>query len=211
MACYHAKENPMYEILFDIVRYSALARSSWLLVGLARMVPVHARARTRKWGGPELLALAELFGFLVLTWLLLVRPPALPAPTTTGWFGAVFGAISATTGVLVSVWAITTTTRMGVILDGGHFVKREHPLITTGAYGFVRNPMYLGILLLWLGIAVAFQHRILMLLAVGYVLPVFLLYIRSEDRMMSAAFGAPYDAYRRHVGSILPRIQRSRT
>ena len=151
----------MYEILFDIVRYSALARSSWLLVGLARMVPVHARARTRKWGGPELLALAELFGFLVLTWLLLVRPPALPAPTTPGWFGAVFGAISATTGVLVSVWAI--------------------------------------------------QHRILTLLAVGYVLPVFLLYIRSEDRMMSAAFGAPYDAYRRHVGSILPRIQRSRT
>ena len=70
--------------------------------------------------------------------------------------------------------------------------------------------MYLGILLLWFGIALAFQHAILLLVAVGYVVPVFLLYIRSEDRMMAAEFGAEFEAYRRRVGSLLPRIRHSR-
>jgi protein-S-isoprenylcysteine O-methyltransferase Ste14 len=35
---------------------------------------------------------------------------------------------------------------------------------------------------------------------------VFLLYIRSEDQMMTAEFGAPYEEYRRRVGSLLPRM-----
>jgi protein-S-isoprenylcysteine O-methyltransferase Ste14 len=127
-----------------------------------------------------------------------------------GWLAAGFGAIAAVAGVGVSIWAIQSTVRLGVILDGGHFVKQEHPLVTTGAYAFVRNPMYLGILLLWLGITVAYQHPILLLVAVGYVVPVFLLYIRSEDRMLAAEFGPPYEAYRQRVGSLLPRLRRSR-
>ncbi len=200
----------MYEGLFDAVRVAALARSTWLLVGLVRMIPVHLRARSRRWGLAEVLALGELFGFLLLTWLLIARPPAVPAASPPSWLAAVFGAASSLAGVLLSVWAIYTTTRMGVVLDGGHFVKQEHPLVTTGAYGFVRNPMYLGILLLWFGIAAAYQHAILLLVAAGYVVPVFLLYIQSEDRMMRAEFGAPYEAYRQRVGSLLPRTHRSR-
>lgn len=200
----------MVEVLFDSVRYAALARSSWLLVGVARMLPVHLRARTRRWGIPELLALLELFVFLALTGWLFTDSPAPPPPSGASGLAVAVGAISAWAGVLVSVWAIYTSTRMGVILDGGHFVKRKHPLITTGAYGFVRNPMYLGILLLWFGIAIAFQHALLLLAAVGYVVPVFLLYIRSEDRMLAQEFGARYEAYRRRVGSLLPRLRRSR-
>jgi protein-S-isoprenylcysteine O-methyltransferase Ste14 len=200
----------MYEVLFDIVCYAALARSSWLLVGLARIIPVHLRARTRRWGVAELLAIGELFAFLALTWLLFTSPPAVPRENAPSWLAAAVGATASVAGVVVSVWAIYTTTRIGVILDGGHFVKQEHPLITTGAYGFVRNPMYLGILLLWFGIAVAFQHWLLLLLATGYVVPVFLLYIRNEDRMLVAEFGAPYEEYRQRVGSLLPRRHRSR-
>jgi protein-S-isoprenylcysteine O-methyltransferase Ste14 len=199
----------VYEILFDTVRYAALARCTWLLVGLVRMIPVHVRARTRSWGLVEVLALGELFGFLLLTWLLLARSPAAPIPSATSWLTAAIGATLAVAGVLVSVWAIYTTTRTGMILDGGHFVKQEHLLITTGAYGFVRNPMYLGILLLWFGIAMAFQHWILLIVAVGYVVPVFLFYIRSEDRMMLREFGGPYEEYRQRVGSLLPRIHES--
>ena len=198
----------MYEALLDTVRYAALARSTWLLVGLARMIPVHVRARIRRWGAAELLALGELFGFLGLTYLLLAHPPATPPPSVASWLAASLGATSALAGVGVSVWAILTTYRIGVILDGGHFVKKEHPLVTTGAYGFVRNPMYLGILLLWFGIAAAYQHLGIVLVAVGYVVPVFLLYIRSEDRMMASNFGAPYAEYRRRVGSLLPRRHR---
>lgn len=200
----------MYEVLFDAVRYAALSRAIWLLVGLARMIPVHVRARTRSWGLAEGLALSELFGFLMLTWLLFAHPPAMPVASATSWLTAVIGATLAVAGVLVSIWAIYTTTRAGMILDGGHFVKQEHLLITKGAYGFVRNPMYLGILLLWFGIAMAFQNWILLIVAMGYVVPVFHFYILSEDRMMLSEFGEQYEAYQRRVGSLLPRIHHSR-
>jgi protein-S-isoprenylcysteine O-methyltransferase len=200
----------MYQVLFDIVCYAALARSVWLVIGLTRMIPVHVRARTRKYGLPELLALGELFVFLALAWLLLTRPPAVPPPSTVSWIAAAVGVASSVAGVLVSVWAIYTTVRLGIILDGGHFVKREHPLITTGAYGFVRNPMYFGILLLWFGIALAYQNPILALATAAFVLPVFLFYIRSEDQMMAREFGDQFEEYRLRVGSLLPRFGRSR-
>ncbi len=196
----------MYEILFDLVRASALARSTWLLVGLIRMIPVHLRARTRRWGVAEVLALGELFVFLALTGWLWTSPPPMPPPSPASWLCGGLGATATMLGVAVSVWAIATTVRRGVVLDGGHFVKREHPLVTTGAYGFVRNPMYLGILLLWLGIAVAYQHAVLLLATFGLVLPVFLAYIRSEEQMMAAEFGEPFEAYCCRVGSLLPRM-----
>ena len=199
----------MYDLLFDLVRAAAAAGSSWLLVGLARMIPVHASARVRRWRVAEVLALGELFLFLALTWLLITSPPPAPPPSTASWLTGGLGAAAAILGVAVSVWAIYTTVRLGIVLDGGHFVKREHPLITTGAYGFVRNPMYPGILLLWLGIALSYQHAVLLLATVGLVLPVFLLYIRSEDRMMAAEFGEPYEEYRGRVGSLLPWTARS--
>jgi protein-S-isoprenylcysteine O-methyltransferase Ste14 len=92
-----------------------------------------------------------------------------------------------------------------VILDAGHFVKAAHPLVTTGAYGFVRNPMYLGIILIWLGLAVAFLDRLLLLASVAYILPVFWLYILAEERMMASGFGTQFEEYKRRVGRLLPR------
>ncbi|MEJ2133412.1 MAG: isoprenylcysteine carboxylmethyltransferase family protein, partial [Gammaproteobacteria bacterium] len=112
----------------------------------------------------------------------------------------------AVAGVSISIWAIYTTMRQRVILDGGHFVNERHPLVTTGAYAFVRNPMYLGIILIWLGLASAFQSLVLLAAAVLYVVPVFWLYTRAEERMMSQAFGAQFDDYSRAVGRLLPRL-----
>jgi protein-S-isoprenylcysteine O-methyltransferase Ste14 len=87
-------------------------------------------------------------------------------------------------------------------------VKEEHPLVTTGAYGFVRNPMYLGIILIWFGLAMAFQNGLLLLVSAAYVVPVLWFYIRAEERMMASEFGAQFAEYERRVGRLLPRLGR---
>jgi protein-S-isoprenylcysteine O-methyltransferase Ste14 len=73
----------MLEILLYCVTAAAAVRCAWLVVGLVRVIPVHLRARTRKWGGAEVLAFLELPVFLALTALLVARalppPPANPA------------------------------------------------------------------------------------------------------------------------------------
>jgi protein-S-isoprenylcysteine O-methyltransferase Ste14 len=198
-----------YAILLFGAVGAAVIRSAWLVIGLARLVPVHLRARTRRWGLVEVLALAEIPVFLALTAALVLRP--LPAPTRGGLslLAAASGAWLALAGVFVSLWAISSTLRRGVILDAGHFVKAAHPLVTTGAYGFVRNPMYLGVILIWLGLAVALLSGVLLLACVAYIVPVFWLYILAEERMMSSGFGAQFEDYQRRVGRLLPRWHRA--
>jgi protein-S-isoprenylcysteine O-methyltransferase Ste14 len=199
--------SAVLEILLTCVTTAALIRSAWLLVGLVRVVPVHRRARIRRWGLVEGLAFAELPVFLALTGLLVVRPPVVTAVGSLVLPAAALGALLALAGLGVSLWAIYTTVRRRVILDAGHFVKEVHALITTGAYGFVRNPMYLGIILLWLGIAVSFRSPLLLLVAAAYVVPVLWLYIRAEERMLASEFGAAFEAYCSSVGRLLPRLR----
>jgi protein-S-isoprenylcysteine O-methyltransferase Ste14 len=196
----------MLEILLYCVAAAAVVRCSWLLVGLVRVIPVHLRARTRKWGVAEVLTFFELPVFLALTAILVVRALPVPPATLISLVLAAVGTLLTWAGVLISVWAIATTVRQRVILDAGHFVKEEHPLITGGAYAFVRNPMYLGIILLWFGIAAAFQSRALLAVAAAYVVPVLWFYIRAEERMMLSEFGAQFEEYARRVGRLVPRV-----
>jgi protein-S-isoprenylcysteine O-methyltransferase Ste14 len=156
---------------------------------------------------PELLTFLELPLFLSLTALLLLGSVPHPPATEVSLVLAAVGALLALAGLALSIWAIATTVRRRVILDAGHFVKQEHPLVTDGAYALVRNPMYLGIILLWFGIAVAYQSGVLLALAAVYVVPALRLYIREEERMMLSEFGAPFEAYMRRVGRLLPRLR----
>lgn len=199
----------MLGILLDCVAAAAIIRSAWLLVGVVRVIPVHLRARTRRWGVPELLTFLELPAFLSLTLLLVLGGVPHPSATGVALVLAAVGALFACAGVAVSVWAIATTVRRRVILDAGHFVKQEHPLVTDGAYACVRNPMYLGIILLWFGIAVAHQSGVLFVLAAAYVVPALWFYIREEERMMLSEFGAPFEEYMHRVGRLLPRLRRA--
>jgi protein-S-isoprenylcysteine O-methyltransferase Ste14 len=197
----------MLGILLYCVAAAAIVRSAWLLVGLVRVIPVHLRARTRRWGVAEVLTFLELPVFLSLSVLLVLgRIPHPPASEASLALAAI-GAPLALAGVAISIWAIATTVRRRVVLDAGHFVKQDHPLVTDGAYAFVRNPMYLGIILLWFGIAVAYQSGVLFGLAAAYVAPALWLYIREEERMMLSEFGAPFEEYMRRVGRLLPRLR----
>jgi len=197
----------MLRILFYCVAAAAIIRSAWLLVGLVRVIPVHLRARTRRWGVSEVLTFLELPMFLSLTVLLILGRIPHPPATRTSLVLAAVGAPLALAAVALSIWAIATTVRQRVILDAGHFVKQEHPLVTDGAYAFVRNPMYLGIILLWFGIAVAYQSAVLFGLASVYVVPALWFYVREEERMMLSEFGAPFEEYSRRVGRLLPRLR----
>ena len=195
----------MYQTLLSAVVWLALCRCFWLLVGLIRLIPVHSRAKTRKWGLTEVLTMAELPLFFAVTFHFFSQVPAPSSPGVLAWLAAVAGVFLALAGVGISLWSVYTTYRAGIILDTGHYIKKGHKLITAGAYGFVRNPMYLGVLLLWLGMAIGFKNSVVLLIAVLYVGPVLLMYIRSEEPMLLQEFGEEYESYRDRVGMILPR------
>lgn len=77
-------------------------------------------------------------------------------------------------------------------------------LVVRGLYRYVRNPMYLGVLLIVAGWAVlARSGRVVEYgLMVAVVVHVFV--VAVEEPLLRRRFGASYEAYRRAVGRWLP-------
>jgi len=79
-----------------------------------------------------------------------------------------------------------------------------HELIQKGPYAFVRNPMYLGILLIGLGIAlVLFKWWVVVLFLFVFFLRYVMLIFKEEKKLL-AAFPAEYPAYMKSVPRIFP-------
>jgi protein-S-isoprenylcysteine O-methyltransferase Ste14 len=79
-------------------------------------------------------------------------------------------------------------------------------LVTTGPYRWVRHPIYLGLALVALGEATAFDSWLACLLVLCGILPTFAWRARVEEAALSHSFGEPYDDYRRRTGLIIPHL-----
>ncbi|WP_129791279.1 isoprenylcysteine carboxylmethyltransferase family protein [Sphingosinicella sp. CPCC 101087] len=72
-------------------------------------------------------------------------------------------------------------------------------IVTTGVYGHTRNPMYIGMALIYAGLAVGLDGPIALIL-----LPLVMVIIRTqviarEERYLDAKFGQQYRAYKARV------------
>jgi protein-S-isoprenylcysteine O-methyltransferase Ste14 len=72
-------------------------------------------------------------------------------------------------------------------------------LIFEGPYRFTRNPMYLGMTLVQLGLGTILGNFWIALFALPSLLLVHFIAVRPEERYLSSKFGKPYDDYRSRV------------
>ena len=84
-------------------------------------------------------------------------------------------------------------------------IQPEHRLVTSGLYGIIRHPSYLGLFVLALGWGLAFRSGVGVLIAV-LMLVVVLARIQAEERLLSETFGAEYDAYRARTWRLIPYV-----
>ena len=81
-------------------------------------------------------------------------------------------------------------------------------LNTSGAYAMVRNPLYLGNCLMYLGIVLYAQSLILALVFVLVLLPYYERIIAAEESFLVQKFGADYTSWAQHTPAFLPRLSR---
>ena len=84
-------------------------------------------------------------------------------------------------------------------------LKKDHELITTGPYAFVRHPIYTGFVLLFLGTAITVGTIGgwigLVILLVGCWIR-----IQNEEKFVMVTFGEKYRNYKKHVKALIPYI-----
>jgi len=122
------------------------------------------------------------------------EPFALPALLPSG--GRLLGLAPLCLGLLLGASALLGFHRRGTSHDPH---AQPTALVTGGPYRFTRNPMYLGVTLVLLGVAflrAAWPYAL--------VPPLFLWAVRSafvprEEARLEAAFGEAYAAYKRRV------------
>ncbi|WP_225678364.1 methyltransferase family protein [Bradyrhizobium hereditatis] len=134
-------------------------------------------------------ALAVLAGF-VLNWLLPL--PFLPAALPAGWLGAIVFALA----LALVAWAITTMTRAGSNVPTN---LPSTTIVDTGPYRFTRNPIYLGMVLGLMGLAIAFNSLWLLMMLVPFALVIRYGVVAREEAYLERKFG---DVYRRYCAQV---------
>jgi len=83
---------------------------------------------------------------------------------------------------------------------GGNF------LVVTGPYSFVRNPMYLGIVMIGTGILLFISKWYLVFIFILLFVIRYLPQIKKEEQMLNSRFGSMYQQYCQRVPRLFPNI-----
>jgi protein-S-isoprenylcysteine O-methyltransferase Ste14 len=125
---------------------------------------------------------------------------ALPLPTGVRWLGTGLSAV-----FVLLLWWITHAMHQN--FSGTLRIHRDHTLITTGPYRWVRHPMYTVILLMVLGFFLISANWFIALTGLLSIVLVMVLRTPKEEAMMTAKFGEEYRAYMARTGRYLPRLR----
>ncbi len=138
---------------------------------------------------------------------LLLMPPALP-----GWLGAPFmdadarGLVLAIAlvagGLALCVWARVV---LGGNWSGTVTLKRDHVIVRSGPYRRIRHPIYTGLLLMFLGSALA-RGNWGGLLAFAIAAAALWRKLLLEERWLGELFGPAYAEYRASSWALVPLI-----
>ncbi|MGC2333245.1 MAG: isoprenylcysteine carboxylmethyltransferase family protein [Candidatus Acidiferrales bacterium] len=105
-------------------------------------------------------------------------------------------------GGVIRLWPVFV---LGNRFSGLVAIQPGHTLVTTGIYGVVRNPSYVGLLLSSFAGNLAFRSVVGMALS-ALMIPALIARIHSEERLLGSQFGAEYEAYRRRTWRLIPGL-----
>ena len=110
------------------------------------------------------------------------------------------------------ILGLTLAAAMYLFRTGHVVVSHEHrpnSVVATGAFGYVRHPLYLASILTYLGLTISTAS--LFCLALLVVIFIFYNYIASyEEELLETKYGEEYRKYKMRTGKWMPRIGRER-
>ena len=127
---------------------------------------------------------------LALDWL--VPLPFLPADVSAGWLGAMVFIFA----LALFAWAIMTMTRAGSNVPTN---RPTTTIVESGPYRFTRNPIYIGMFLGLIGLAIMLNNPWLLMTLVPFALVIRYGVVAREEAYLDRKFGNEYRGYRSRV------------
>jgi len=184
---------------FTLVRFCWAALGLyWIVSALGtKKTAVNENSATRV----TRLSILALTLVLLLTHRLSIGPLAhrfIPLSPEIAWFGVGLTAL----GVALAIWARAT---LGRNWSDKVVLKVDHELIRRGPYGYLRHPIYTGVLLAVAGTAltVGKWSGIIALLLLGTT---YFLKAMREEELLATNFGEAFADYKKQTGFFLPRL-----
>lgn len=114
----------------------------------------------------------------------------------------VLGLIVAATGGALALWCVLSFSRVGRGTPAPFDPPRR--LVQQGPYRHVRNPMYLGAVIVLCGAGVFYRTVALVAYAAAFLLAAHLFVLMYEEPTLTRLFGEEYAAYRARAGRWWP-------
>ena len=190
-----------------------------LILGMAIVAPIGIYHRLRSMASREKLDRRQEGLFILLTlrpigiahilglWTFIVNPArmawsSVPLPVSLRWAGVGVGMVAAA----LLIWTFRS---LGKNITDTVVTRREHTLVTSGPYRFVRHPFYLAAALAVTANSLVTANWFLALTGLlGGSLMV--MRTRTEEEHLVNRFGEQYSAYMKTTGRFLPRFAHKR-
>jgi|SRR5215510_6759176 len=159
----------------------------------------HRKPRTRasQAGGARAPVVANISAFALFFPSLLIFSGSSEA------FMALSGCLLALAGAAL---VLRSRAELGPAWSFAPKADQETGLVTTGPYRLVRHPIYLGLVLLAMGEAIAFSSWPALFIVLSGIVPTFAWRARTEEKLLSRTFGERYEVYRQRTKMIIPHL-----
>ena len=197
----------VFRLAFFILLLALFAMRFYYMIKVrrtgGRLMP--DKQAVKREGGVVVFSLRVVLFFALIAFLVMYFAGAawidvfsFPMPPWLRWVGFAVGIVT----VVFWTWTqITLDTQWSAQLQ----LSKDHHLITTGPYAYVRHPLYVGMLGWCAALVLLTANWIFM--AVCVLSAGWLLYrVPKEEQMMVEAFGDEYKAYMQRTGRYFPKL-----
>jgi len=112
------------------------------------------------------------------------------------------GLVLAGSGLVLIFWSGVA---LGKMYSAEVTVQKNHQLVTTGLYQYIRHPRYLGVIFVALGLPLLFRSWIGLVVSIPLLI-VLLSRIKDEEAVLSEEFGLGWEVYRKQSWRLIPYL-----
>ena len=180
--------------------YGLIVGLCWLALAAVWVVMAFSAKRTARRSWDSMWVRLVIAAIVLLLFMAPGRYFAHLAVLQMGPVAGPLGVVLCAAGVTFAIWArLYLGHNWGMPMT----LRKDHELVTTGPYAWVRHPIYSGVMLAMLGTALVSPWWILILV----VFSTYYIYsAHQEEKLMLKEFPNAYPTYMRHTKRLIPWV-----